>query len=399
MKKSAIIKIVSIVLVLCTLITLCIIPVGAIDTSNADLSSFLFHYPIDKFATRYVYSDGTKEVVSVYSTDLYKFFVDDSIKHGILVTPTTSPYYLDLVSFQSNIRNRELNNGDIVTFNLSFLAPFCDAMSFFIYFEDGTRQQFMFERSTVVFTNESMVVKYSGEQLAYGNKVYCHRYSLNQQIVSDGLDIIAVQIQVLHSVTNRSQYSWLYYEDCTYYTDRADSTENTGFFAIIGNIGRSIKDFFNMMFNFILDFGKKFKDSVSPLFDKVGTWISNAASNTWNFFKDGINSIGNGIKNLPSNISGFFTSLGDRISGFFDGISEGIYNWFSETFLGKVLRITNKTKEFIAVAGNDVQYAALDEVGDSTEEAAPDDWDMAPRPSFYVDVDYYNSLYPDLVGG
>ncbi len=393
MKKSAIIKIVSIVLVLCTLITLCIIPVGAVDTSNADLSSFLFHYGIEKVATRNIKSDGTSEVIS--SDSNFRMIVDETIKHGIIISPIVDTYF-DLVSYQSFIMHRSLNNGDIVTFSLSFLSPWCEDMALFIYFEDGTRRQYSFRRSDEkVFTKNKYVVDYSGESLAYDSRVYCHRYTLDVSFGSDGNDIIATQIQVKYSTVNKVNKTWLFYEDCSYYVDRNDS--NTGFLGVLSNIGNWIKESFSATKEFFLNFGSKIRDSVSPFFDKVGTWISNSASTTWNNFKTTLVNIKDGIINLPSNIKVFFTSLGDRISGFFDGISEGIYNWFSETFLGKVLRITNKSKAFISQAGNDVQYAALDdEVGESTEEAAPDDWDMIHRPSFEIDIEYYNNLYPNV---
>lgn len=396
--KNNLLKVISVVLILCTFITILIIPVSAVDTSNANLQSFLFNFPIAKFATRNINSDGSKTIVSTDYSYLEQYVVDDTITRGIMVTPTVDTYF-DLASFQSNIRTISVDKGDKITFNLSILSPYCKNMGLFIYFADGTRQFVSFERgSEKVFTKAGIVVDYSGESLSYGNSVYCHRYTLNHTFEStDGNDIIAIQIQIQYFLENKVNRSWIYYEDCTYFLDEAETSSDTGFFSVLSNIGNHIKDFFELVRNFFLDFGTKIKGSISPLFNSVGTWISNTATTTWDNFKTVLTNIKNSIIEMPYKINGKLSDLGQFIISPIKSLGESISEYFQNTFLGKVLRVTNKSKEFISNAGNDVQYAALDEeTGESSAENSFNDWDLIHSSSFEIDIEYYSNLYPNV---
>ena len=336
--KKTLIKIISIVLVLCTLITICIIPASA---SESSISYFNDYFPLDlvsfrqKGSTDYVDINVSKLGTGNYATNSDIVFVK---YENILLANG-----FDLIMFQSKKNLIKLEKDDIVTFNLSLLAPFCDIMGLFLYKLDGSLLDFVrFDRSSLIHTDNDVVRRLSGEPLAFGEKklVYCHEYNLNFQYKSDGTDIYAVQIQAKFNDSEQVRKFWLCYENCTVTIDKAENETDFGFFSPITSFFNRCKNFFNKCLNFFLTIGETI---VTP------------------------------IKDIPENIS----------------------KWFKDTFLGKVLQITNKTKTFVNNSGTGVQYAALnDEAGDSTENSQ--DWDMGYSPNYFIDVEYYSNQIPNV---
>ena len=386
-----IIKIVSVVLVLCSFISVFLIPVSA---ESFRSSSFHEVFQLDSvFVVLEDYSGSN--TYSLFRDKPYTNYVagpggDDFAMYNF---PLAAKGAVG-VHFVSN-DSLTLEKGDVFSLNLSILAPYCGLMTLAFYDYNGIILHYAdFERSSAVYTNNYQVLNNSLESKSYGDKVYCHRYTLNEQFVStDGKDIAYMRINTIHDDSTPTRKFWIAYEDCNFYFKSVDTVTDNSSFNVLGKIWTAIKDFFNMSFNFILDFGTKIKGSVSPLFNNVSTWISDSTTTVWNNFKTVLTNIKDGITSIPQKLS----NLGNVIISPIKSIPESISNWFQNTFLGKVLRITNKSKAFISQAGNDVQYAALDdEVGESTEAISPDDWDMIHRPSFEIDVDYYNNLYPNV---
>lgn len=393
--KKIIIKIVSIVLVICTLITVFVIPASAyinvhtVDFNDLDLSNFIVFFPIDRFAIKkYNNSLGKVELLSYDHMSLKHYVVDGSADSTYMETMPVDTYLTHITWQSRQYTSFDYKEGDIITFSLSILAPPCDDMAFFIYFTDGTRTIVPFTRSSEkVWSNEMLLRDYCTGTKGYGGLQFCHRYSLNYQFESDGRDIQLVQIQQVFSAANKIQSSWIFYEDCKFNWDDS-ANRDTGTYTIFGKISNWISNLYSSTKEFFLSFGTKIKDAVQPLFNSIG----NVFRTVGETLKSAFNTVGDGLKTA-------FSAVGNLIITPIKNLGEHLTDWFSNTFLGKVLRITSKTKEFIATAGNDVQYASLDDEGESTEEKGPDDWDMLHRPSFEIDIDYYSNLYPNLLTG
>ena len=355
--KKTLIKIISIVLVLCTLITICILPASASESSHRyfseafplDLVSIRLKGSSDYIDTKLSKGNGT------YETDGDVVFV--KYQNFLLAKG------IDLIMFQSKKQLLHLDKGDKVTFNLSLLAPFCDKMALILYKSDGNylTAPLYFNRSSAIHTSNDVVRRLSGEPLVYGEQelVYCHEYTLNYQYISGmGDDIYAIQIQAKFNDESQVRKFWLCYEECNFTVDKPDESTDTGTFNVFTSIWNGIKNIFNSITNFGLEIGNKMKSAFTPFFNNI---------------MNGLNAVISPIKNIPTTISDFF----------------------QKTFLGKVLQITNKTKTFVNNSGTGVQYAAVnDEAGDSSDNSQ--DWDMIYSPNYFIDVEYYSNLIPNV---
>ena len=387
--KNSVIKIISVVLVLCSLISVFLIPVSAA-TKDGDSRSFFTYHTVPKYSLL-----NPDNILSVYNVpDNLRAFQTDNVLTKFIISTKTGQQPIKLFSIQSTC-NESYLKGDKLSINISLLSKFSEAVALFIYFDDGSREMFTLDRSSVYWSSDSWVVAFSNEPTSFGgNQVYCHKYTtFFEYEFTENKTVIAYQFQQQFPSSGFPSFNWFYFEHFFWEVNRANSNSNKGFTFTLSSILSSITNFFSTMKDFILKFTNKLSDVFSPLVNSIGTWISNSTTTVWNNFKTVLSNIKDGITSIPQKLS----ELGNVIISPFKSIPETISNWFQNTFLGKVLRITNKSKVFISQAGNDVQYAALDdEVGESTEEISPDDWDMIHRPSFEIDVDYYNNLYPNV---
>lgn len=74
----------------------------------------------------------------------------------------------------------------------------------------------------------------------------------------------------------------------------------------------------------------------------------------------------NAIKAIPSNLSGFFSSLGDRISGFFSDLKTNMGNWFAEQGQ-KIQDFSNGVKQWFKELGDRIQGFFVDLYNDIIE--------------------------------
>lgn len=300
--KAKIIKIVSIVLVLCTLLTAFVIPASALSL-NGQLDNY-FSW------SRFGYKSNSNNETYGYSVSDLNYFRQSYGTYLVSYKNLLLSKGFSTFTLQSNQVNIDLNEGDIFSFNISVLAPPCDLMALHVWDTTGRRIGiYPFIRSTSKeFTTIAEIKNYSGDTLSYGDgRVFCHRYTLSAQIVAEltslhGVDIGMIQIQAFSSPANQTRQFWIYGEESYFTVTEKEEESGKDLFSIIGSIWQKIKDFFSAFSTFMLDFGSKIKEGVRDYFVSLPGNI-----------KTSLSSLFEGLRNV-------FSSVGDTLKSFTGGL-------------------------------------------------------------------------------
>ena len=404
-KNSKFIKLISIILVFCSLFFIVFIPTSAVSPGDyvGNVANFFSYHIIEKFALQYIEDDYATAYYTKSSGHL------NSLLTSVMSSPdqsyvifSTKEFSTPLSLFSIQIpENISYSKGDKLSFNISLYSNFSDAMRFYIYFDDGSSEYFSLHRSLGCWSSENWIKNYSHEPLSFGGQqVYCYNYTLNLEYeFLENKKIVAYQFQQKFNSSGVSS-AWFYFDNFTWMKTPSLSTSNSSIINFFSSFFHTVVNLFNHFKEFVLKFGTKIKDALSPLFNTLGGWISNAAENVKSGFVTVLHNIKDGVLSLPDKIS----HLGEVIISPIKAIGESISNYFQNTFLGKVLQVTSKSKQFVNTAGssNGVTYSLRNDSGEDSEAAEDsnsDDWDMKPSPSFVIDFEYYDDLYPNLLVG
>ena len=411
--KKKIIKILSFVFVLVTFAFAFVVPSSAAMLRYSDMSdviAFNEKFPNNSILHSYcpnqvrISYKSSQEVLSLGG--VYDFYYNTSYSNNCLFTvfnipdtviPTNNAYdNLSYVFRPYNMLNSlDWSVGDSITFNFSILAPICDGLSFSFTDYTGESINISFDKSELLYTTNKDIVQFSGSPTVYGDtRVAVHKYTLtytyrfSQATIDAGGIPPVFYINQDYYYGNNHHKTFLYFQDCDLsYVNTVEKEENNGFtdfelesmtfwdkvVFFFKNIGNTLSNLFSSVGDFILNFGSTVKNTFSPFFSNIGTWFSN----------------------LWTNISSGFTNLGNTIGGFFSNIGQSFYNFFADSFLGDIFSIRDNFKNLGSRIGQPQVLTLSEDLEETVSEV-----DIMQNSKFFVDIDYYSSLYDNpLVEG
>ena len=403
--KKKIIKILSLVFVLVTISISFVVPSSAAMLRYSDMSdviafnekfsnnNVLHYYCPNQLTVNYKNSQDRFTLGSVYN-----FLYDTSFSNDCMFTiynipdtaiPTNNAFNMLSYKFSpfTKLNELEWSVGDTITFNFTILAPICEGLTF-SYSNNGEDYSVAFDKSNLFYTTNKNIVMYSGSPTVYGDtRVAVHEYTLTYTYRFTQMDIDYGNTAPVFWITqdyyygNNHHKTFLYFKDCGIsYINAIEKTNNNGYtdFEIesmtfwekvvffFKNISTWFSNIFKELSEFFLNFGSNIKSIFGPFFNNIGTWFSN----------------------LWTNISSGFTNLGNTIGGFFSNIGQSFYNFFADSFLGDIFSIRDNFKNLGSRIGQPQVLTLSDDLEETVSEV-----DIMQNSVFFVDIDYYSSLY------
>ena len=326
-------KIISVILVLVTLVSILVVPVSA-SSITVDSKDFFDLHPPNKFILHdssmnaYVYN--VKDALQATTRSSKKgYFISTgsgTIAHSGATIIDDIRYFTLQIPYSYS-----LYEGDVINIDFDAIGEYCEVLSVVLVFADGSELGFETDRTGTIAVKDSFLGLYTNTPASalQPGAYLCKRFTGSAyHISSDGSDLVGIKICQKFSPANYPNSTWLSIESMSlsFSSSTSDNLDSYAWYSLEG--------IYKKIYFSLVEFFSDTRDFFITLPTRIDTLKTNFVS---------------AINGLPSKIKGFFTTLGDRIGGFFGGIGESIGNYFKDTYLGQVLEITGAMKDFLNI--------------------------------------------------